>query len=301
VCFEEADLKELTMTRMTKDETKLLAQAAVIVDSLMLPWKKLSDNFEKKTIGAVEPERTLLDAASGTPSFITDLPQNLVSAELFKQIEKAKKVIDDIHTTQVSVWYNELMYASTPIKNIKYQDWFTTGYKAYYSGVAPLFWDKNGDDSILQEFKRAQNSLPTNVDQAHCRYIFQKAFTVIRNKERWTQGAYSRTVEIPKTYTFYEAPSCMPIEPHTEIKVQRQIYTDVEKVQKFCSAGAILNADGALGGDDESHKKLSPEAIFVGGQLSKFMHGDIATFNDTSIHEGVVQAWERCGQANGWL
>jgi hypothetical protein len=290
------------MTRMTKDETKLLAQAAVIVDSLMLPWKKLSDNFKKKTIGAVEPERTLLDAAKETPPLITDLPisENPVSAELFEALKKVRIAMDVGKSAEV--WYNEFAtYANVPLKAPKYQDWFTTDYKAYYSGVAPLFWDKNGDDSILREFKRAQNSLPTNVDQAHCRYIFQKAFTVIRNKERWTQGAYSRTVEVPKTYAFYEAPSCMPIEPRTEIKVQRQTYMDVEKVQKFCSAGAILNADGALGDDGKSGKKLSPEAVFVGGQLSKYMHGDIATFNDTSEHRRVVTAWENCGRANGWL
>lgn len=85
------------------------------------------------------------------------------------------------------------------------------------------------------------------------------------------------------------------------MEIKRQTYTDVEKVQKFCSAGAILNADGALGDDGGSDRKLSPEAVFVGGQLSKFMHGDIATFNDTSEHRAVVTAWENCGRANGWL
>jgi hypothetical protein len=253
------------MTRMTKDETKLLAQAAVIVDSLV-PWKKLSDNFQKKNIGVVEPERTLLGATHGKMPFITDLPEDLVSTELFKQIEKAKKAIDDAHTTQASVWYNELtsMYADTPLKNKKYQGLFTTDYKAYYTNsVSPFLVF----DPILREFKRAQNDLPANVDQAQCKYIFQKAFAVIRNKERWTQGAYSRTVEVPKTYAFYESFNPMVISETTrEVEIKRQTYTDVERVQKFCSAGAILNADGALGDDDEPGKKLSPEALFVGGQ-----------------------------------
>lgn len=124
------------MTRMTKDETKLLAQAAVIVDSL-LPWKKL-------------------------PPLITDLPisENPVSAELFEALKKVRTAMDVGKSAEV--WYNELtMYAHTPIKNEKYQQ---------------------------------------------CKYIFQKAFAVIRNKERWTQGAYSRTTEVPKTYAFYYEP-----------------------------------------------------------------------------------------------
>jgi hypothetical protein len=48
-------------------------------------------------------------------------------------------------------------------------------------------------------------------------------------------------------------------------------------------------------------KSYRQKRCLLVAKLSKFMHGDIAIFNDTSEHRAVVTAWENCGWANGWL
>lgn len=272
------------MTRMTKDETQLLAQAAAIVDGL-LPWKK-------QTPEQILPERTLLDAAQVKTEAPVKEPQELVSG-LVQLTQAAKK------NNHIDAWFDEVSnfdvdktfkYWKDLLELTNYKEkiydsqglnskWFADTYKGVFNGAT--FQRTVEEPAVSPEFN------------ARCKEIFQKAFELVKDPNTWCQGALTREVGLYRQYAPVNMSSYAQGETRLEAKTIRK--------HQFCSLGAIMAGDGFGPTEIKRFSLGSRHAHYVAKKLAQHMAGDIANFNDAASHAAVVQAWRYCGEANGWF
>ena len=167
--------------------------------------------------------------------------------------------------------------------------------KQLYSDFYDSQWKQiNNPENYYQDFHTRTREEITPAFKEKCKTIFQRAFDIIKDERFWCQGSLAREVRIAK----YEL-----ISFNYDLNAPIEVKSSREVGYQLCSIGAILNADGADAKELTRQQNLHPSNHFnyVVQTLPKYMGGDVAKFNDNMGHKYVVQAWENCGKAMGWL